>query len=376
MVPINEPLLIGREKEYLVQCIESGWISSAGPFVSEFERRLSEKVGRKFGIAVSNGSVALETAVSALGIGPGDSVIIPAFTIISCAAAIVRSGAIPVLCDADPSTWNIDLNQLEDIIKKEVRRTDVTLKAILVVHIYGLPVDMKIVNELAEKYGLAIIEDSAEMIGQTSRGQPCGSFGKLSTFSFYANKIITAGEGGMVVTDDNALSEKCRKIRNLYFDEDRQFIHEELGWNFRMSNLQAAVGLAQLERLGQSIALKKKIGKRYTELLQDCPRLQLPVEKMEYAENIYWVYGLVLSDDIPFDASEAIRRLQQLKIGARHFFWPMHLQPCLKKRGLFDNEKYPVSERLAQKGFYLPSGMALTNSQITEAADAVKEILS
>jgi perosamine synthetase len=180
----------------------------------------------------------------------------------------------------------------------------------------------------------------------------------------------------MIVTDDFAIAEKCRKLRNLYFDADRRFIHEELGWNFRMSNLQAAVGVAQLECIEQSVERKRNIGKRYTELLQDCPGLQLPVEKTEYSENIYWVYGLVLSDDIPFEASEAIRRLQQLKIGARHFFWPMHLQPCLKKRGLFDNEKYPVSERLAQKGFYLPSGMALTNSQITEAADAIKEILS
>ena len=179
----------------------------------------------------------------------------------------------------------------------------------MVVHIYGLPVDMKIVNELAEKYGLIIIEDSAEMIGQTSRGRPCGSFGKISTFSFYANKIITTGEGGMVVTDDFAIAEKCRKIRNLYFDADRRFIHEELGWNFRMTNLQAAVGLAQLERLDQSVALKKNIGRCYTELLKGCNGLQLPIEKTDYAENICWAFGVVLGDEIPFDASEAIQRL-------------------------------------------------------------------
>ena len=258
MVPVNEPLLNGNELAYLTRCIETGWISSEGPYVKEFEIRFSEKTGRNYGIAVSSGTAALETAVAALGIGPGDSVIMPAFTIISCAAAIVRAGACPVLIDADPVTWNMDLNQLEDTIKKELQRTDRNLKAIMIVHIYGLPVDMRPVMYLARNYDLKIIEDAAEMIGQTCRNRYCGSFGDISAFSFYPNKHITTGEGGMVLTNDTLLAEKCRSLRNLCFDHDRRFIHENLGWNFRMTNLQAALGLAQLERLDEFILKKGK----------------------------------------------------------------------------------------------------------------------
>jgi perosamine synthetase len=367
-IPVNEPLLNGNEKQYLNQCIDTGWISSEGPFVKQLEENLAVRVGRRYGIAVSNGSVALDAAVAALKIGLSDEVILPTFTIISCAAAIVRAGATPIVVDSDPVTWNIDVGQIE---AKITPRT----KAIMVVHIYGLPVDMDPILTLADKYGLSIIEDAAEMHGQTYKGRPCGSFGDISTFSFYPNKHITTGEGGMLLTNDESLAERCRLLRNLCFQPQKRFVHEELGWNLRMSNVQAALGVAQLERLDEFVQRKRWIGKRYTELLAEVPGLQLPLPQTDYADNIYWVYGLVLDDSIPFDAEEAMRRLSQYKIGTRPFFWCMHEQPVFRKMGLFEGVICPVAENMARRGFYLPSGLALTEEQIEQVVQRVKEVL-
>jgi perosamine synthetase len=307
-------------------------------------------------------------AVAALNLKHGDEIILPAFTIISCAAAIVRAGAIPVLIDSDPNTWNMDINQIKEKITPRTR-------AIMVVHIYGLPVDMKPVLELANKFQLRIIEDAAEMHGQTYRDKPCGSFGDISIFSFYPNKHITTGEGGMLVTDDEVLAERCRSLRNLCFQRGQRFIHEEFGWNFRMTNMQAALGLAQLERLDEFVQRKRQMGILYNELLANAPGLQLPIPEQDYAENIYWVYGIVLNKEIEFDATEAMRRLGEHKIGVRPFFWPMHQQPALQKLGYFQGECYPVAENLAHRGFYIPSGMALTESQIVRVAEIVKKVL-
>lgn len=367
-VPVNEPLLDGNEEKYLVECIRTGWISSEGFFIKKFEEEYAARVGRRYGVAVSNGSVALDAAVVALKLGVGDEVILPTFTIISCAAAIVRAGAVPVVVDCDSATWNMDIALVEEHITSRT-------KAIMVVHIFGLPVDMDPLLELAKKHGLKIIEDAAEMHGQTYRGKPCGSFGDISTFSFYPNKLITTGEGGMIVTDDPILAEKCRSLRNLCFIPEQRFIHDELGWNLRMSNLQAALGVAQLERLDEFVQIKRRMGKRYTELLSDTPGIQLPLVHTDYADNIYWVYGMVLDDDVPFDAKEAMARLGKLGIGTRPFFWPMHEQPVFRKMGLFAGESHPVAERIARRGFYIPSGMALTGEQIERSAVAVKEIL-
>ena len=368
-IPVNEPLLNGNEKKYLNECIDTGWISSEGSFVHKFEEQFAARVDRKYGIAVCNGSVALDVAVAALGIGSGDEVILPSFTIISCAAAIVRAGAAPVVVDCDPLTWNMDVTQIK-------RKISSRTKAIMVVHIYGLPVDMTPVLELAEQNGLKVIEDAAEMIGQNYKGLPCGSFGDISTFSFYPNKHVTTGEGGMVMTDNEELAERCRSLRNLCFQKgSKRFVHEELGWNFRLTNLQAALGMAQLEKLDDHISRKRRMGQRYAELLKVIPSLQLPLTKTDYAENIYWVYGMILENDVPFDAKEAIRRLAEQKVGARPFFWPMHEQPVFKKMGLFANESYPVAERIARRGFYIPSGLALTDEQIERVVTAVCEVM-
>lgn len=368
-IPVNEPLLDGNEKKYLCECIDSGWISSEGPFVQRLEKEFASRMGRRFGIAVANGSVALDAAVKALDLGPGDEVIMPTFTIISCAAAIVRSGAIPVLVDSEPDTWNMDLRQVEQKITPRTR-------AVMAVHIFGLPVDMDALLAITEPRGIKVIEDAAQMHGQTVRGRPCGSFGDLSTFSFYPNKHVTTGEGGIIVANDEALAERCRGLRNLCFMPQKRFVHEELGWNFRMSNLQAALGCAQLERLDTFVARKRNMGRRYDELLADVRDIQRPLTSTAWAENIYWVYGLVLDDALPFDAEEAMRRLGAKGIGCRPFFWPMHEQPVFRRMGLFAGESYPVAERMARRGFYLPSGMALTGAQMDRVADMLKEVIA
>lgn len=367
-IPVNEPLLNGNEKKYLCECIDSGWISSEGPFVKEFEQKMSATVGRQYGIAVSNGTAALEVAAQALGIGAGDEVIMPAFTIISCAMAVTKLGAVPVLVDSDLHTWNMNVEEIEGKI------TDRT-KAIMIVHLYGLPVEVDPILDLARKYNLKVIEDAAEMHGQTYHGRPCGSFGDISTFSFYPNKHVTTGEGGMVVTDDEELAERCRLIRNLCFRKDIRYVHDEISDNYRFTNLQAAVGLAQLERLDEFIQRKRAMGSYYTEKLRGIDGLLLPIEKTDYADNIYWVYGLVLDRHIQADNKAVQKMLAEEGIGTRTFFWCMHEQPVYKKEGLFAGETYPNAEYLARKGFYIPSGLALTEGQMERVADKVKAMM-
>lgn len=367
-IPVNEPLLNGNEKKYLCQCIDTGWISSEGPFVKEFEQKMSASVGRKYGVAVSNGTAALEVAVQALGIGQEDEVIMPTFTIISCAMAVTKQGGIPVLVDSDPYTWNMNIDEIEAKI------TDKT-KAIMIVHLYGLPVDVEPVLKLAAKYDLKVIEDAAEMHGQTYHGKPCGSFGDISTFSFYPNKHITTGEGGMVVTDDEELAERCRVLRNLCFRRDVRYVHDEISDNYRFTNLQAAVGLAQLERLEEFVARKRRMGKFYTEHLKGTEGIILPVESTHYADNIYWVFGIVLEDDIQVTNQDMQRLLAKEGIGTRTFFWCMHEQPVYRNAGMFFGETYKNAERLARKGFYIPSGLALTEEQMGEVVEKVKRMI-
>ena len=367
-IPVNEPLLNGNEKKYLCECIDTGWISSEGPFVRKFEDKMSTVAGRRYGIAVSNGTAALEVAVQALGIGEGDEVIMPAFTIISCAMAVTKLGAVPVLVDSDIHTWNMNVDEIEPKITAKT-------KAIMIVHLYGLPVEADKVLALAEKYNLKVIEDAAEMHGQTYKGKPCGSFGDISTFSFYPNKHITTGEGGMVVTDDEKLAERCRMLRNLCFRKDIRYVHDEISDNYRFTNLQAAVGLAQLERLDEFVERKRAMGKYYTGLLKDIDGLILPVERTDYADNIYWVYGIVLDKQTEADNKTVQKLLAEEGIGSRTFFWCMHEQPVYQKQGLFKEESYPNAEYLARKGFYIPSGLALTTEQMERVVMGVRRVM-
>lgn len=370
MIPVNEPLLNGNEKKYLNECIDTGWISSEGPFIKKFEETMANYVGRKYAVAVTNGTAALELAIEALEIQTGDEVIIPSFTIISCAQAIVKAGAKPVLVDSEYDSFNM---KIEDIENKITSNT----KAIMIVHIYGLPVDMHPVLELAKKHNLKIIEDAAEMHGQTYNGQRCGNFGDISIFSFYPNKLITTGEGGMVLMNDELLFEKCKSLRNLCFstDGDKRFIHEKLGWNLRMTNIQAALGVAQLERIDEFITKKRWIGNMYQELLSDLTTINLPIKNKSFAENIYWVFAITLKNEYPKSAKEVMKELSSRGIGTRPFFYPMHKQPVFNKMGLFLNEEYPNASRLYEKGFYIPSGMAITEDQIKEVSKIMHEVL-
>jgi len=377
MIPVNEPLLGERELDYVTECVRTGWVSSAGRFIEEFEQKWAEYCGRRYGIAVCNGTVALQVTVAALDLQPGDEIIMPTFTIISCALAVIYNDGVPVLVGSDSRTWCMDVDQVRDKITPKTR-------GIMPVHIYGHPVDMDPLLELADKHGLAIIEDAAEAHGAEYLSgrhtlhpawQRCGSFGTLSCFSFYANKLITTGEGGMVLTDNPQLAEKARSLRNLCFRPERRFYHEELGFNFRMTNLQAALGLAQLERMDEIVARKRWMGQEYTRRLKDIKSLQLPVEE-SWARSVYWMYGVVLSEQTNMDASQFAERLRNFGVDTRPFFLGMHEQPVFHQRGLFLKECYPVAERLAHQGLYLPSGLALTEKQLMQVCDAVHEVLS
>jgi perosamine synthetase len=377
MLPVNEPLIGDKEVEYVLDCLRTGWISSAGKYLDRFEQAWADYCGKRYGIAVSNGTTALQVAVACLDLQPGDEVILPTFTIISCAQAITYNGGVPVLVDSEPKTWCMDVSQVEAKITSHTR-------AIMPVHIYGHPVDMDPLISLAKQYGLAIIEDAAEahgaeyLSGRDSSSPAwcrCGSLGDISVFSFYANKLVTTGEGGMVLTDDPAVADKARSLRNLCFKRERRFYHTELGHNFRLTNLQAAIGLAQVERMPDTIAKKRWMGETYTNTLKHIQALQLPLEE-PWARQVYWMYGLVLDESTNLDAAEFARLLLNEGIETRPFFLGMHEQPVFTRSGLFSDEHYPVAERIARQGLYLPSGLTLTPAQIERVCSAVEKILA
>jgi len=370
MIPVNEPLLPGRESEYVSDCITSGWISSAGKYIDRFETEWAAYCGRKYGVAVANGTVALELALSALDIPAGKEVILPSFTIVSCVEAVLRNNLKPVLVDCDPKTYCMDIS---DVRQKITSHT----AAVMPVHIYGHPVNMANLIQLAHEFNLKIVEDAAEAHGAEclvdGKWRRCGSFGEVSAFSFYANKNITTGEGGMVLTDDSLLARKLQSRRNLCFGAKERFLHEDRGWNYRMTNVQAAMGCAQLEQIERFIARKLEMADLYNTGLQGLP-LQLPhVEP--WARTSVWMYAVVLEDSVLFDAAEFARRLMEKGIQTRPFFMGMHEQPVYRRLGLLKDCKLPVTERIARRGLYLPSGQAITDDQIETVIHAVKNVL-
>lgn len=368
-IPLNSPNLSGNERKYLLECIETGWVSSEGPFIEKFEHSYAKYVGRTHAIAVSSGTAAIDIAVSSLKIGEGDEVIVPSFSIISCINQILRVGAIPIFVDADQKTWNMNVDQVGELITAKTR-------AIMVVHTYGLPTDMDPIISLAEKYELQIIEDAAEAHGLVYRNKLCGSFGTISTMSFYANKHLTTGEGGMITTDDKGLAERCRSLRNLCFQPDARFIHEELGWNYRMTSMQAALGLAQLERTSEILQIKKLMGNSYNMAFQNLNSFQLPIKTTDYAENQYWVYGLVSKLPSQLSGSQARKLLESNGVGTRPFFYPLCDQPVLSRYGIKSEGSCPVARYLYENGFYLPSGTAITTSQIQQVIERVNNVFT
>lgn len=368
MIPVCEPYITAHDIELVNDALASGWISSAGKYLDQFEQRWAAYCGMPFGIAVSNGSTALDIAVDLLDLEAGDEVIMPTFTIISPAQSVVRAGGVPVLVDSDSASWQMDVGQIE---AKITSRT----KSILVVHIYGHPADMDPIMALAEKHGLTVIEDAAEVHGAKYKGLPCGGIGHISTFSFYANKLVTTGEGGMVMTKSREHADHARSLRNLCFQPGRRFYHEELGYNDRLTNVQAAMGVGQIERIEDTVSRKREIAQKYSEAFSGVPAIQLPIE-MPWARNVYWVYGMVLGNERDTDAVQMMTQLRARGIETRPFFLGMHEQPVFHKMGLFCGERYPVAERLALKGFYLPNGLTITDGQIAEVIEAVRECLA
>lgn len=377
VIPVNEPLLAEEDMRAVEDAVRTGWISSAGRYVDEFEAGWAAYCGVTHGIAVSNGTTALQVAVEAVGIGAGDEVIMPSYTIISCASSVVRAGAIPVLVDCYPDTFCMDVDA---VAARITSRT----KAIMVVHMFGHPVDMDPIMAMAAKHGLVVIEDAAEVHGAqylSGRGgnapswQTCGGIGHIATFSFFANKLITTGEGGMVITDNPEYARRSRDLRNLCFRTDRRFLHTELGHQFRLTNLQAALGVNQVKRIESIVDRKRRIASDYRARLSEVPGIQLPMER-DWAKSVFWVYSILLSDDRPLDAVGFAARLRERDVETRPFFLGMHEQPVFHDRGLFRDEHHPVTERIARKGLYVPSGLAISIDQIDAVCDAVRAVLA
>jgi perosamine synthetase len=368
-IPVNIPWITEEDADYVRQAVAEGWISGEGKYVAEFEESMADLCNRNHAIAVSNGSVAIDLVIEALGIGPGDEVIMPSFTIISCLAQILRNGATPVFVDALPDTWNMDVSQVESQITSRT-------KAIMAVHIYGLPVDMDPLLEIASRHGIPVIEDAAESHGLKYKDRLTGSMGLVSTFSFYANKNITTGEGGIVLTDDEPFARKVRSLRNLAFLPEKRFVHEELGWNSRMSSLQAALGTSQIRRVDSIVAKRRDLGAFYLESFSGLEGLSLPANESAESLNDFWVFGMVLDAQHPKSVNQVTYDLEQLGIGTRPFFYPLHKQPVLKKiLADFPDLSLPVAEHLGSQGFYIPNGLGMSNSQAERVVEAVRGVL-
>ncbi len=370
-IPVNIPKLYKFEQKNINECLKTNWISSEGKFVKTFEEKFSKFNKRKYGIAVSSGTAALEVAVKSLNLKKNSEVIIPAFSIISTALCVIKCKLKPVLVDCDKETWNV---KPEDILKKITKKTS----AIILTHIYGLPVDLTKIVKVAKKKNIKIIEDAAEVIGLKYNNKICGSFGDLSTFSFYANKHITTGEGGMIVTNDKNLYLKCKSLRNLsfsnsYFD---RYNHDDIGWNYRMTNLQAALGCGQLKSINKIIKKKREIGNLYFKYLKNNNAITLQKNKTSYSNNIYWVFGILLKKNFKYKRDAIMKKLLQYKIDTRPFFLSMNKQKIFKKLGYFKNKKMQNSEYLSQNGFYVPSGLGISKKEIKYVSDIINKILN
>lgn len=366
-VPISKPKISGNELKYVTECIETSWISSKGKYVTQFEEGFADYIGVKHGLAVSNGTTAIHLALAALDVGPGHEVILPTFTMIAAANAVKYTGATPILSDSENDTWNIDPKDIEK------RITDKT-KAIIVVHLYGHPANMDPIIKLAQKHGIYIIEDAAEAHGAIYKGKKIGGIGDIGCFSFYANKIITTGEGGMVVTNNDEIAEKARRLRDQSYDMDRRkwLIHNDIGFNYRMTNLQAAIGLAQLEQIDNFITIHRENAACYDSLLKNIKGIRLPPEE-PWAKNVFWMYTiLVKKDTFGISRDELMKKLGEDGIDTRSVFYPIHLQPPYRKE--FEGTVFPVAEKLAKEGINLPSGNTTTKEQIKYVADVIISI--
>lgn len=367
MIPVNEPLLGSKEVKNLVECVKSGWISSKGKYIDLFEKEFAKFCGTRYGITVTSGTTALHLALLALNIKKDDEVIMPTFTMAATACAVIYTGAKPIFVDSEPRTGNMDVTKIEKFITSKT-------KAIMPVHIYGHPVDMESLIKISKKYRLFIIEDAAEAHGAEYRGKKCGSFGDVGCFSFYANKIITTGEGGMLVTNNKKLAIRARRLKDLAHSPKKRFLHTDLAYNYRMTNMQAAIGLAQLNRIEEFIKKKRYMAMIYNKNLKGVKGLCLPIEENR-VKNVYWMYTVIIDKKFGINRDKLMRELFKKGIETRTFFMPMHRQPFIKKLGLIaPKKKFPVADDISKKGLYLPSGLALRKKDILCICAKIKEI--
>jgi len=363
-IPVAAPMLIGNEKAYVMDCLKSTWISSSGKYIERFEAAFADFCEVKYAISCCNGTVALHLALMALDVGPGDEVIVPTLTFVATANAVTYCGARPIFVDSEPETWNLNPALLEEKI------TPLT-KGIIVVHLYGHPVDMEPVLDIAQRHGLFVIEDAAEAHGAEYKGQRVGSIGNIGTFSFYGNKIITTGEGGMVVTNDDALAKKVRQLKGQGMDPNRRYWFPMIGYNYRMTNIAAAIGLAQLEKAEWHIQCRLEIAAWYREQLRDTPGVVWQFEK-EWARHVHWMFTIVLDDDL-LSRDEVMAHLQERGIESRPVFYPMHTLPPYRNSSHRDS--FPIAERIARRGISLPTWAGLTCEDVRYVCDSLLECL-
>jgi perosamine synthetase len=391
MIPVNEPQLAKNTLKYVADCVETGWISSAGSYIKRFEEEFARYLGVKQAVTTTSGTTALHLGLAALGLGPGDEVILPAQTMIAVPYAVLYTGAKPVILDVDRETFGLNPARIQDFLKKDCRydrrgktvrnkRTGRRVRAILPVHLFGHPCPMDEILAVAADYGLLVVEDAAEAHGalyypggRKARAKFAGAMGAVGCFSFYANKILTTGEGGMVVTNDEVVADRARRLKDLAHAPGKRFLHTELAFNYRMTNVQAAIGLAQLEEIDRFIALKQKMADAYRKGLTGVTGLTLPIEK-PWARNVYWMYAVIVEDDFGMSRDELMKRLKDKGVDTRTFFIPVHRQPVFTGDPDYAGLTCPVSDELGRKGFYLPSGLALTAAQIKTVCAAVKAV--
>jgi perosamine synthetase len=365
-IPVASPVLVGNEKAYVMDCLESTWISSSGKYVERFEADFANFCGAKHAISCCNGTAALHLALMALGVGPGDEVILPTLTFVATANAVTYCGARPVFVDSEPGTWNIDPSLVEE---KITQRT----KAIVVVHLYGHPGDMDAITSIGRRHSLFVVEDAAEAHGGEYKGRRVGSLGDVAGFSFYGNKLITTGEGGMVVMNDDALAGRVRKLSTQGMDADRRYWFPIIGYNYRMTNIAAAIGLAQLEKVKWHLERRVEVATWYREKLRDTHGVVCQSEK-EWAKHVYWMFTIVLGDDIPLSRDEVMAHLQEHGIETRPVFYPMHTLPPY--RDLSQLNSFPVAERIARRGMNLPTWAGLTREDVGYVCDTLLECLA
>jgi len=365
MIPVAEPCLGEEELKNVIEAVKSGWISSKGKFIEEFEGGFAKYCGVKYGVATANGTAALHLALKSLGIGKNDEVIVPTLTFVATANAVTYCNAKPIFVDSHPEYWCIDPEKIEEKVTKNT-------KAIIVVHLYGHPCDMDWIMDIAEDKGLYVIEDCAEAHGAEYKGKKVGSFGDIACFSFYGNKIITTGEGGMCVTNNEGLAERMRLLRDHGMSRHKKYWHDIVGFNYRMTNLQAAIGIAQLGKLDEFIEKKRQIAKWYAEKLKELEEKGLikPHPEMPWAKCVYWMYSILIENKAKIGRDELMKKLEEKGIETRPFFIPMHILPIHKRDG-----RFPVAEKLAREGVNLPSSVKLNREDVEIIVDCLRRFL-